>query len=761
MLRSRLLLGVAFAALCTTSFAFAQDATEATKKKTETEQATDAATAKPEEIVVYGKGEARQVQTVSSDDIALAAPGTSPLKVVAKLPSVNFQSADPFGSYEWSTRITVRGFNQNQLGFTLDDVPLGDMSYANNNGLHISRAISSENISSVELAQGAGALDTASTSNLGGTLQFKSSDPKDELGVLVSGTYGSNNTNHEFMRVDTGLLPGGGKAYISYGRQYADKWKGDGVQRQDQVNSKFVQPFGEDFKLTGFLNYSNRRENDYQDQSFEALSRLGWNNDNISDNWPLAVQLAEAYQNSTPYPAPYKGPWDAYYNASGLRKDTLGGLTADWDITSNVHLKVTGYGHHNEGQGLWWTPEFGDGVVGHAPISVRTTEYDVKRGGIVSSLAWRLGTHEIEGGLWYEHNDFNNARRYYGLVADGSNRDSLEFQSDPYLTKWESNYTTSTKVFHLQDTWQIIDPLKLNFGFKAMKVDIEGKPVVYDSSSVSRGELTTDKKFLPQVGLNYAVNDWSEIFADYSKNARAFNAGNFSVSQTAFDATKDTLKPETSDTYELGYRFHVSQFEGVVAAYHVKFDNRLLSIQVGSPIQGFASGIQNVGSVTSNGFEAAGTWHFIENWSLFGSYAYNDSTYDSDVVDAHGVVTHTAGKTTVDTPKHLLKAQLSYDDDTVFGNLGMSYMSERYYTYTNDITVPSQTVFDATLGYRFHGSDLAEGASIQLNATNIFDKKYISTIGSGGFANSDPSGTMQTLLPGAPRQFYLTLTKQF
>ena len=27
---------------------------------------------------------------------------------------------DPYGAYEWSTRITVRGFNQNRMGFTLD-----------------------------------------------------------------------------------------------------------------------------------------------------------------------------------------------------------------------------------------------------------------------------------------------------------------------------------------------------------------------------------------------------------------------------------------------------------------------------------------------------------------------------------------------------------------------------------------------------------------------------------------------------------------
>jgi hypothetical protein len=77
-----------------------------------------------------------------------AGPATSPLKAIENLPSVNFQSADPFGAYEWATRVSIRGFNQNQLGFTLDGVPLGDATYGNLNGLHISRAIITDNIGS-------------------------------------------------------------------------------------------------------------------------------------------------------------------------------------------------------------------------------------------------------------------------------------------------------------------------------------------------------------------------------------------------------------------------------------------------------------------------------------------------------------------------------------------------------------------------------------------------------------------------------------
>jgi len=126
----------------------------------------DAASANDDtsEIVVFGQGQTRQVQEVKAADIQILAPGTSPIRAIEKLPSVNIQSADPFGAYEWSTRVTIRGFNQNQLGFTLDGIPLGDMTYGNHNGLHISRAVSGDNIGRTLVSQGSGSIDTATCS---------------------------------------------------------------------------------------------------------------------------------------------------------------------------------------------------------------------------------------------------------------------------------------------------------------------------------------------------------------------------------------------------------------------------------------------------------------------------------------------------------------------------------------------------------------------------------------------------------------------
>jgi iron complex outermembrane receptor protein len=239
-MKHHLMLGAASAALLlvAASQAFAADAPAPAP--------AEAANTEVDAVLVIGQGQSRQVQTLNNEALSLEAAGTSPLKAIDKLPGVTFQSADAFGAYEWSTRISIRGFNQNQLGFTLDGVPLGDMSYGNYNGLHISRAITNENIGRVELAQGAGALGVASTSNLGGTLQFFSRAPSETLGVQLNVTGGSDNMYRVFGRYDTGAIAalGGLRAYGSIATQETEKWKGGGEQKQFQYDFKAVLPTG-------------------------------------------------------------------------------------------------------------------------------------------------------------------------------------------------------------------------------------------------------------------------------------------------------------------------------------------------------------------------------------------------------------------------------------------------------------------------------------------------------------------------------------
>ena len=315
------------------------------------QNATQTASSGLEELIVYGQGETRQSQSISAGEIKILTPGTSAIKAIDQLPSVNFQAADPFRAYEWAVRITVRGFSQNRLGFALDDVPLGDMSYGNHNGLHVSRAVLSDNLQSVELAQGSGILGAASASNLGGSVRFVTHDPDRDFGVLTAFTGGTESTYRPFIRIDTGELGAEGpRAFASYSYSTTDKWKGAGEQRYNHVNLKVVQPVGRG-ELSAYYSFSDRREQDYQDLSFEMIRRLGYNVDNIANNYPLALNLARAYQGGTAFPAPYTSVDNVYFDASGLRRDHLGYIKASLPINDMFSVNATGYLHKNRGQG--------------------------------------------------------------------------------------------------------------------------------------------------------------------------------------------------------------------------------------------------------------------------------------------------------------------------------------------------------------------------------------------------------------------------
>ncbi|WP_304188345.1 TonB-dependent receptor, partial [Phenylobacterium aquaticum] len=428
------------------------------------------------------------------------------------------------------------------------------------------------------------------------------------------------------------------------------------------------------------------------------------------------------------------------------------------------------YGHTNKGQGTWYaplnpSPNYGvpGATTANSSMSYRTTEYNIDRTGVVLGGDLTLGAHLVRLGGWYEDNDFEQARRYYGLDAAANNRDSLAFQSNPYKTRWHYAFNTKTTQVSLEDNWTVTDALKVNFGFKSLKVENKAKFLDGYGPLVNSGQIQSKDSFLPQVGANYKLNENSEVFGSYTENMRAFvsaaTAGPFSTTQAGFDAIKGKLKPESSKTFEAGWRFKTADFQGVIAAYHVKFDNRLLATASGSGVAGNPSVLSNVGSVTTNGFETAGTWNITDAFSLFGSYAYNDSSFDDDVRNGSGgLVAKTAGKSLPDAPKSIANLSLAYDQNGWHGALAAHYTGERYITYTNDLSVPAVTTLDLSLGYTFEGEGLTKGLEIQANVTNLLDKDYVSTIGSNGFSNS---GDSQTLLAGAPRQMFVTVRKQF
>jgi iron complex outermembrane receptor protein len=740
-----------------------------------------------ETVTVTAPGEVRTEQTLSGATLEEVAPGTSPIRSVAQLPSVNYTSADPYGSYEWAVRISVRGFNQNQLGFTLDEVPLGDMSYGNWNGLHISRAIMDENIGRVVLSQGTGALETASNSNLGGTVQFFSVDPSDKRTFTVDQSFGSFNAFRTVARYESGLLGGKTKFYIAGVNQLSDKWKGHGDIGQNywQLNGKIVRYIGSKGVLTGFLNYSNRREVDYQDLSKAYVNKLGYSFDNYG-NWGQATQAAFACAGTGTYPGAVatltsaEDPCDAgYYAGAGLRKDILGGVSYKTALTDKLTWKTTAYGHGNDGIGLWFAPmaEYGAaeysailGLTG-SPIAMRSSEYGIQRGGFLSSLTHETSRNKVEGGVWYEKENFDLARRFYATSLDAPNQSLSSFPKNPIATQWAYNFSSNVIQVHLQDSFKLTKALTASAGFKMIETFIDGT-LKYPAAtgSYAQGSLTSGKPFLPQFGANYKLDTRSELYGDVAYNVRSYQAGGngfgnapWGTTQAGFDSLKHTLSPETSWSEEVGYRYTDSKAVAQVNYFHVNFANRLLALQQGAGIEGNPSLLTNVGGVTTNGVDIAGTVKVAPGVTLYNGVTWSRSTYDSDVTTYNPTpsVSLIKGKQAVDTPEFLYKTQLGYHNKGFFSNIGADYMSKRYYSYDNTGSVNGRFLSDFGAGYNRESVGAFQDLKFGLNVYNLFGERYYSSIGTNGFVGSDANGLSDTLQVGSPRTFVGSFTVRF
>lgn len=703
-------------------------------------------------VSVVGTGQTRQVQSLGKQDLQRVAAGTSPLKVMAKLPGVHFQSSDPWGNYEWSSKLSIRGFSQQQLGFTLDGVPLGDMSYGNHNGLHISRAIAAENLSGAELSQGSGAIDTASSGNLGGTLRFFSADPMAEYGLRLAQTVGSDATSRTYARIDTGDH-NGFSAYLSGVFHTTDKWKGDGPQRNGQFNGKFVYA-NDDVKVTGFAATSRRRETDYADLSLESARRLGMDWDNYANDWQRAIDAANGK-----FSGGVTSLDDAYYIARGVRDDDLAYLSADWNVSDDLVLAATAYYHNNKGQGHWATPY---SVSPTVPLRMRTTEYDIERTGIMPSLTWQIGDHRLQAGLWLEKNAHGVQRNFYDLQRNEPPNE-IFFYRNPSARVFRQRFDTDTRQYYVLDHMEFIGGrLAIDAGFKGLRVETDGKTLIGGASRAS-GKLVSEDNFLPQLGARWQLSEHEEIFGSYSENLSAFRTGvngPHSTSQAAFNAAVASLEPESSKTLEAGLRTSREQIEASVAVYRVNFENRLLAIARCAGIVGCASSFANVGDVESRGAEVTVVWKPFAGFSWYHSLAFNDSQYESDYLDGTTLV-RTKGKQVVDAPKRLYATEVRWERDGLSLQLGAKYTDKRYLTYLNDSSVSGFWVVDASASYEWKELSWADAFKLQLNLTNAFDKQYFGSLGTNGFVASDPRGLNYTVQSGAPRQAFLTAEVRF
>jgi iron complex outermembrane receptor protein len=773
------------------SFATQVEAADAPAVKTADAPSGAADSSEVDAVVIVGAGQTRSVSTLTPANLEVLPPGTSIQKALNFLPGVSAQSIDALGVNEQSLSLQVRGFNTTHLGYTLDGMPLGDGAYNNYNGLTISRALISENLGRADLATGIAGLGIASTSNLGGALIYTSSDPRQDFGVSASQTFGSEDAARTFLRLDTGDH-GGLSAYVSGQYSQQDLFVNQGAYNKStgkQLNAKVVYRMGDVAAITAFADISRTNQADDAYLSKDMLSRLGWDWAGYAPNWQgyldrASCSVASLASKCVTSTAPEKLADVTFTNGQILRNDQLYYLSGDFNVTPSIKLHTQVYHHGDKGAGNnFITGLSTQGTASTAddlPVQIRDTRYTIDRTGVVASLGWTVGVNHIQAGLWLEDNT-SSAARYIWTNVTGpfSLAQFLDDNGTPDTAQWVQQTSWTTQQFYIQDTVTLLDDaLSIDFGFKSTsaKSDAEAirgiaKAAPPASSQFASGVLKAKDDFLPEVGARWRIAPGHEVFASYAENMAMFQGGfklgPQSVSQAVWNAQGQYLKPETSKSFDVGYRYISGPLQISLAAYDVKFDNRLLQYNPCPTNQqqnpGCGNSFHNAGGVTSKGAEIGVLWKPLEWLNWYNSASYNKSTYDEnlDWCTTTCVVKQTAGKQQVDTPKQMLSSVVSVKRDGFFASLQGKYTGRRYYTYTNDQSFGGYTTFDLGLGYSFGDVGFLKGAKASLNITNLTNKRYASNFDSSVFAPDDATGSILVFHSSAPRQVFATIGVNF
>ena len=272
-------------------------------------------------------------------------------------------------------------------------------------------------------------------------------------------------------------------------------------------------------------------------------------------------------------------------------------------------------------------------------------------------------------------------------------------------------------------------------------------------------------KVLPNVGVNYELAPHNFVYASYAEALSAPRTDSlYTVKRLANGVvTNPGVQPETTQAFDVGYRYQTPTVNAQVALWTNKFQNRIVSAYDD------ALGIfvdRNVGDAKGYGLDANGSWILEDYLSVFGSFSYNHSTLKSNI-PLNGQVLPTAGKFIVETPEYTFGAGFDWNiTEALRLSMDLKYTGERWSTDVNDEKTPAYTITNLSLRYDL---PFANKTYVQLNVKNLFDEEYFGSISSRNNAITilnSTGGTLQagsapTYAVGFPRTVQASVTTRF
>ncbi len=703
--------------------------------------------------------------TVDTDFIAKQAPTSNAFELLRLAPGANTSTSDPYGLSP-SVNIAVRGLNSDEVAYIVEGAPVNDIGYYAG---YPSQWVDSENISSVSLQQGSADLDTPTVNAGGGLISINLRDPLDAPGGFADASYGSYHENHEFVRLDSGLVAGtGARGFVSFSNTDADNYRGAGRDHRQHVDFKFADDWGD----------ANR------------IALAGSYHDSILSSYPMpTLSQWSSYGRSYNYDAVFS-PGDTNYWKLHAQTwhDEQASLPTHLTLTDTLAFETTPYLEHGYGNSPYGTTLPTTGLyLGTQPVSgtvnipgpadsqgqkLVLADYigNQYRAGVTSEFVATLGPNRLVAGWWYDYADDYDPQPFTPVSATGEpesiqGADTIKLPDGRTLSAQEAHTREQANVLFLGDTLSLLGGrLRIDVGLKYAMVNRDGTNSL--PGPQYRVGLNSAQP-LPRAALRYQLTPRSQIFASVSTN---FRSPTEYVLYDTYDVFGDLVSKGTSqrDEYsiseELGYRTQGRLIDGSISLFNYNFTNR----QVATLVDGVIGSSINAGGQTSRGVDAELGLRPVAHLRPYVSAEYLHATIDNDFA-VDGDYLPTAGKTAVRSPKVQAAFGLDFDNGGIFANLDIKYVGSQYATFDDDEKIPSHTQADATLGVRLPDLGFIRKPEARLNLINLTDAKFLSGVAAVesnardavGVHGAPIAGTAPTYFVGPGFAAVLTIASAF
>ncbi|SDY18437.1 iron complex outermembrane recepter protein [Allochromatium warmingii] len=686
---------------------------------------------------------------------AAGAAASSPFQAVAAAPSVNFQSADPHGLTEvgFHETIKIRGVAQTGPASSrnIDALPI-TVNPGGSKGI-----LDMENVAAIELYRGAAPVDQSlGFSNLPGKINLITRAPASELATEVQFEGGSDDFRRVFIRQDSGrygILSG----FLSGSFTSGHNWKGEGEFERQNVFAGLALDGGAAWGAELYAGYNHDERETYR-----------------FFNHTLASDFANYRRDWSSNPAKID-----YY---GYNRQTF----TDRFVYANLHARLA------EGVELaikpYYLSESGDywfsSINATDATKSRVIDWMIEHDnlGVLTRLDWQLSANQrLTPGLWLQRQEPpgppSTQKKYRvtptGLVFDGW---QMLADNDPHrLISPFLSYLGTFDQLSIEAGLRYVD-LRLGAltaynasGAAAKLSDVEAARAVGGVDALASADAKTLTEWLPYLGLTWRLNPTTSLFTrigrSYGLDVNLFpyytaQRTQFAAKGVSFQSLWDRLELETADNLDLGLTYARDDWSLGLTGFYAQHANKQ------STIYDPSIGVRypwNVADAERYGLELEGRWRITPTWTLTGNYTWNRFSYLDDLALSASGAIGTKGKQVVDTPEHMLKLGLRYEQAAWGAGVEARYIGARYGDVLNAERVRSVIVVDASARYR-----LSQAFNLTLTVQNLFDEEYIGPVSAADDAIANytaalngVSGNGSSYQYGAPRTLYLGLSADF